>query len=176
MELKDLFPDTSRRTADQVTQFLIENPAYIPELLDLSFYGDGKYPMRAARVVFLIYELEPGLIKPFLAEIFEKLILSENQSVVRSIMRVYVREFKSLSEDQLGRLISFCFKKINTLSTEIAIRVICVQILYEVSVVIPEIKPELKACIENYLPVGTTAFKSHGEKTLRKLNREIFLA
>ncbi len=54
MDLRDLFSDSSRKTADIAVAAIGNNPEILKKVLDFALEDRGVYAMRAARVVNLV--------------------------------------------------------------------------------------------------------------------------
>ncbi len=173
MKLEDLLPDTLRATADSAARFIIDNPTFFEEMLDLAFSNDRSMGMRASRVVLLCYLQIPDLVKPHLSDIFDRLYITDNSSTIRNMIQLFQDEAQLLDEKRFGKLIQFCFNLLESPNAEIAHRVLAMQVLYNISNQIPDFKGELKSIIELNFEEGTAAFKSRGNHILKKLNKEI---
>ncbi|MCF8351129.1 MAG: hypothetical protein K9H15_08160 [Bacteroidales bacterium] len=173
MDCKELLPDTSRNTADMATSFLLENPGYINHFIDLTFSEDGKYPMRASRVVFLFFEQMPELSELFLEDILQRMQHLYDASALRNMLNLIKCNLEKLDEDKLGILVDMCFKLLENGKVQVAHKVYAMDILYKVSCSIPEIKPELAAVIERSIKHENTACRNTGGKILQKIYREI---
>ena len=173
MSLESLLPDTSRLTADLAAQFVLEHPETFRDMLDASLAQEYPMAMRASRVVYLVAVAEPELVRPYLAEIVEKMPTLHDQSVIRNFLHVFDDFTDDLSEDDLAVLLKLCFDFIEDISQTIAIRTYSLKLLYLISQRVPEIKPEMISIIQLHLPESDPGFYSQATKILRKLNREI---
>ena len=173
MNIESLLPNTLRNTADEAATFILANPEYLNQILQLSFSNNRVMAMRASRVVLLIYYQQPGLLKSYLHDMLCQLCESKNGSTIRNFLNLFRYETDNLDEEQLGKLINLCFPLLESPSSEIAHRSLSMEVLYKVSQRIPDFKDELKALIELHYEEGTPAFKSTARKILTKLNREI---
>ena len=172
-EIENLIPDTSRLTADLAAEFIIEHPEHLGAMIDACFEGPGPIPMRASRVVYLIGVLAPELISPYLVTSLKRVQESDNESVIRNFFHLFMEQLDRLDETSLGILVSMSFNYLENAGTAIGIRAYSLQILYEISQKIPDIKPELIAVIRYHLDESSTALKTQGKRILKKLNREI---
>lgn len=173
MDCKELLPDTSRNTADMATAFLIENPAHINAFIDLTFSEEGKYPMRASRVVFLFFEQTPELSELYLKDILQRMRHLRDTSALRNMLNLMKCKLDKLNEENLGILVDMCFKLLENGKSQVAHKAYAMEILYKVSRSIPEIKPELAAVIERSIKHENTACRNTGRKILQKIYREI---
>jgi hypothetical protein len=173
MNLKELLPDSFRKTADQACTILLNHPEDLPQMIQLSFAEDRTMGMRASRVVLLFYEQNPSLLKPLMPEIFDQLYITKNSSTIRNLLHLFIKDFTLLDENRFGKLLEFCFNLLDSPSAEIAHRALAMQVLYQVSNKLTDLKGELKALIEIHYEEGSSGFKCTANNILKKLNREI---
>lgn len=174
MNIESLLPDTSRNTADEAATFIMPHPDYLEQMIQLSFSDKKLMAMRASRVILLIYYQQPELLKPHLDFMIDQLCESGNGSTIRNYLNLFRHETENLDEFRLGKLVNLSFNLLESPSSEIAHRSLAMEVLYKVSIKIPDFKDELKALIELHYEEGTPAFKSTANKILKKLNKEIF--
>ncbi len=173
MDIERLLPNTYRKTADDAASFILAHPNYLEETIQLSFSGNRVMAMRSSRVVLLIFNKKPKLVKPFFPYILDQLCITKNNSSIRNLLHLFIDDIEQLDEIRFGKLIELCFKLLGSSSAEIAQRALSMQILYKISNKIPDIKGELKALIEINYEEGSPAFKSTAKHILKKLNSEI---
>jgi len=170
---EDLLGDSHRVTADIATQFILRHPRFFKEALSLSLADKPTFSMRAARVVQLVAEKEPEMSKPFLENVFEKLFSLKEEGAVRSLLKMISLQVPDLNENQQGMIINACFDWIQDSSTAIAIQVYSLEILYRISNLIPEIKPELIAILQSKSSESSAGIKSRSGELLKKLYEEV---
>ena len=173
MNFEEVLPDTSRNTAEIVAQYILKNPEYFDQILKWSFSEKKIYGMRASRVVIICHEQQPDIVFPYLNDILEHLISTTNQSAIRNFMNLFISEFNSLNEVGLGKLIDFSFLTLESGFSEVAHKVYAMEILYQISNDLPEIKSELKTVIEHSLEEQSPAYQARSKKITNKLNIEI---
>lgn len=171
-DLLKLLPDSSRNTANLATSFILKNQSYLDDMFELAFSDRKKIAMRASRVIYLVYEQAPGLIKSRFPEILKRLEKITDTSAKRNLIHLFIGNASLLNEDDLGLLLDICFKYLESPDSEVAHKIYSIYIIYEVSQSIPELKPELIAIIERNIDTEQTAYKSIGKKILKKLYKE----
>ncbi len=171
-ELLKLLPDSSRNTADVAASFILKNPAYLDDIFELAFSDKQKIAMRASRIIYLVFEQAPDLIKPRFSEILQRLKKITDTSAKRNLIHLFINNTSLLNEDDLGLLLDICFKYIESPDSEVAHKIYSIYLIYEVSNSIPELKPELIAIIERNIDTEQTAYKSTGKRMLKKLYKE----
>jgi len=173
MGFEKLLHDSSRGAADAAASIVIDKPELLQEVFELCFSENKLTAMRVSRIFPIIGELHPEITDPFLPQLIENLELTKNESVIRNFLKLISISIGSITENNIGFLIIYCFKTLESGKQAIAIHVYCMQILYEISKSFPEIKPELVSVIEQRLPEGSMAIKTTASKILSKLYLEI---
>ena len=173
MDTKELFPDTSRRTADIAVSVICNNPEIFKNVLDLAFEDNGVFAMRAARALNLAAVKRPELVRPFLNDIAVKLPTFKTGGVKRCLLKTISERSFDYDENTLGLLVNICFDWVNDPQEEIAIKVYALEVLYRTSQFHPDLKPELIACIERLMPEASSGIKVRGKRYLKRLYREV---
>jgi hypothetical protein len=173
MSLLSLLPDSLRRTADMAVIFIMEHPQVFGEFIEASLAQEYPLSMRASRVVHLCAIEQPSLIRPYLRSIIEVMPVLHDQSVARNFLYLFDQFIDELSEEDVGRLLSFCYASIEDLSKTNAVRTLSLKLLYVISQRFPEIKPELVSIIHYNLPECTPAFEAQSRQIIKKLEKEI---
>ncbi|MCF8227748.1 MAG: hypothetical protein K9G58_04435 [Bacteroidales bacterium] len=173
MKIEDLLPDTSRRTADLAVAFVRDNPGYLPPMIALSFSENHLMAMRASRVVWLCGKEAPELIQAHLEDIARRFPSLNNASAIRNFLNLYSGKLEKLSERTLGIMIDACFHLLEDPKSDIAHKVLSMELIYQASRMIPELKPVLKSIIELQFDESATAFQSRARKIMHSLNKEV---
>jgi hypothetical protein len=169
----ELLGDSSRITADIAVEFILEHPQFFEEALDLSLADKPLISMRASRVVQLAAERKKELIAPFLDRITESLSSLKETGALRSLLKILSAHTHSLSEQHSGILLNDCFGWLESASCPIAIQVYSLEILYNISNTLPELKPELVVVLQTRKDSESAGIRSRARELLRKLYREI---
>lgn len=139
-------------------------------LLTKSFFADEyRESQRAAMVLGHVHDRQPHLIKPYLPQMIEHLRRADihdagKRNIVRTLQTV------DLPEDLWGKAADICFTFVADPGTAVAIRVFSMTVLWNLCQKIPELMPELRATIEDWLDYGTAGFKSRGKKILKQIS------
>ena len=136
------------------------------ELMRLFFSHDNTYAQRASWVMMHCTDRYPWLVKPYLKKLVKNLYQSPGEATKRNTVRLL--QFIDIPESLWGETIEICFQYLNS-NEAIAIKVFSMTVLYNLSLVVPEISTELKVVIEDQLPYGSAGFKNRGNKILAKL-------
>lgn len=119
----------------------------IQKLLELTSSNEVLLAWRSAWILDLLLERSPEWIKNRLSLIIIPLLRVENSSLQRHLTRILTRH--EIPEVFLAKLIDRCLVLLET-SKAVAVRVNSLQLLYNMSLQVPEFKSELRLVVENY--------------------------
>jgi hypothetical protein len=170
---KELLPDTSRQTTDIAALFLVEHPEHLPEAMQIVWEDTPAMSMRAAWVIGIAAEMDGSLPLPYLSRIIQALNEIEDEGTRRCLVKLLHGRTMHLSDRDLGILANLCFTWLESPSSAVAIKMYCMELLYEISARYPEIKLELLSIIRFLMPEGSPGIKSAGKRIISRLNREI---
>ena len=127
----------------------------------------NKHPQswRAAWSLFHLVEKDKELIRPYIVKITELLPHFKHDGQKREMMKI-LQIFPS-KELNIGKLVDICFKFLDSQNESLAVRVHAMQIIYNISEIEPDIKPELKSTIIYHMQNGTKGFVGRGNKLLK---------
>jgi hypothetical protein len=112
----------------------------------------------------------PFLAKPYLKKFVSQLSdRRAHPASRRNIVRLF--QFVEIPENVRGKLMDLCFQFICSSDEAIAVKAFSLHILENMSVIYPEILPELKSIIQSRWMHETAAFRSRGKKILQKIER-----
>jgi len=169
MNIEELIPDSGKQTAIHAANVAMKKPEIIPEILDLAFWNKYQYSTRAANAIEIIDSKMPGLIKPFYSKIINGFTNYKTDGVKRCFLKIFTRHTDIKNEQLLCILLNFCFDALSSSSETVAVKVYSLMILYEISKKEPDLKNELIFAIKDQLPKNSAAFRSIGNKMLKKL-------
>ncbi len=159
---------------ENIDFFIKEIPVF-PErinlLMEIILSEEYKHSWRAAYIMDKIYDESPELIHPFIDAFITNLPSLKNLSKKRHFLKLISQN--QIPEEHMGFLLDFC---INTLSSTEppAVRVHAMQILYNISEILPDFKVELYSVIEHEIEYhNTPGISSRGKKLLLKLKKQI---
>ena len=167
-----LLLELSRRNTDLVAGLVFQKPELFDELFRVFMRNQEPVSRRAAWVVDTVSEKHPGLINSHLTEIIEMLSQFNHDGLKRHSMRILARS-PLPAEPHLGELINICFNWLLSPHEAIAAKIFCMEILYRISQVEPEIKKELADSIEWRIDDESAGYKNRGRKMLKTLYFEI---
>lgn len=141
------------------------------DLMKLFFVEDIRLNQRTGLVVIKCVDKHPSLINPFKEKLIKNLYNPIPDAIKRNTMRIF--QTVKVPEPLWGETLEKCFEYLESNNEAIAIRAFSMTVAYNISQHVPEIKPELKALIEEIIIFGSAGLKSRGNKVINKLEREI---
>ena len=160
----------SRQEAEWVATSAIENPAVFDKLLEYSFSDDDKLAFRSSWTLTKVCDKYPELIYPHLDMVIGALAKLENESAMRSLLRIIsLSDMERISEKNHGILADHCFGLLRSGFSAIAIKAYSMEILYRLVLKYPELRNELSATISMLQPEGSAGIVSRGRQILKKL-------
>lgn len=170
--LKDLLiGDLSRKSMEQIGGMAVDNRTILDELWKLALSDEEPVNWRAAWMIKGIHETHPQLVKPFIGSMIDALPYLKKEGVKREFLRMIMEHPMPEDEEKLGLLLDNCFKWLANPPEPIAVKAHCMTILFEISKIIPEIKPELITTIEVAMEEGSAGIINRGSKTIKALKR-----
>ncbi len=169
-----LLIEMSRRNTDLIANIIFQKPELFDELMSIFLTGPDPANRRAAWVADIVSEKRPDLMRPHLHKLAAGLSIPGHNALKRHTLRILARS--PLPETELlGGIINICFDWFTSPSIPAAPKVFCMELLYRISEIEPDLKMELADSIEWRMNEGTPGFRIRGRKILGKLLREINL-
>ncbi len=161
----------STKEAEWVAASAAESPEIFKKLIEFSYSDDKKLAFHSSWTLNKVCDKNPELIIPFLPAIVESLGKIDNESALRSILRILtMTEMTRLSVKHHGILAEYCFSALRSGYTAIAIKAYSMEILYRLAVLYPELANELSASINMLQGEGSAGIISRGRMILKKLS------
>jgi hypothetical protein len=167
-----LLVEPSRRNSELLAEIIFQKPGLFEEVFRLYQRNLELLSLRAAWVIDIASERHPDLIAPYLPEIIAMLQGFRNDGLKRHSMRILSRS-PLPADSQLGELIKISFEWLVSPVETVSTKVYCMEILYRISQLEPDLKKELADSIEWRMHEETPGFKNRGQKILKKLYHEI---
>lgn len=172
VSLEDRLSDSSKYTIDLVSKEVGGDEKQFADLLELAYLQKPSVSARAGRAAYQVAMNHPWIFDKHKNKLINTLPTLDNESVQFVLAKILVDAPLTNDEDSLGILMDYCFENATAVKTKIALKAYCYYILYNISEVVPEIKPELKMVIEEQLPFASAGIKSISYKLLKKLNKD----
>ncbi len=151
---------------------MLNDPTQFNTLIQLALNDKRQKSWRAAYLVDKIHDEKPELLQPYLPALIEHLKTEKNASKRRHWLKLI--SMNTISEEHIGFLFDHCIETFTSGSEAVAVRVHAMQILYNISELEPDLKPEVLQLIEQEMEYHPTAgIRSRGKKLATKLFRQI---
>jgi hypothetical protein len=170
MTIKELLrSELSKRHAVEIAKMSRENPLIYDELWAIAISDKLPINWRAAWVIKGIWEKTPEMIVPYLGQMRQALPSISQHGVRREFLRILTEYPPPDDKEELGILLKCCFDWLASPMETVAVRVHSMEILFQISNLIPEIIPELKTTIEVAMQEGSAGMVSRGRRTLKAI-------
>ncbi|WP_233792575.1 hypothetical protein [Dyadobacter sp. CY343] len=158
----------SRIAAMRIADHACSSQETFEELLKCFISGDYRLAQRAAHSLTFAAQKEPELIKPYIGILVKQLGRDDvHDAILRNSARIL--EDVIVPEEYHGELIDTVFKHVRNTQTAIAIRAFCLTILYNLTLIYPELKNELRYEIRERIDYEGPAFISRARKILARI-------
>jgi 8-oxo-dGTP diphosphatase len=160
----------SSKEAEWVAESAIENQAIFVKLFEYSNSSDKKLAFRASWTLTKVCDRFPEIIYPYLEQIVRSLSKIDNESTLRSFLRILsLTDLNKISSHYHGLLTDFCFNIINSGFSAIAVKAYSMEILYRLSCIYPELANELSATVNMLQGDGSAGVVARGRMIMKKL-------
>ena len=144
----------------------------VPDLMQLALYSKHRNSWRALYLADKLHDTHPGLIRPYLEKMIEQLKVEEHHAKRRILLKLIGAN--EVPRQYFGFLVNHCMDTFTAAKEPAANRVHALQILYNISDVEPELKPELAEVIQHEMEYHSTpAIRARGRNLLKKLRRQL---
>ena len=168
--IREQLADSSRLLADLTASMVYDNPDLLKPLVEVSFQDSGPLPQRASRVVSICCCRFPELFRPYCSDVIRKLKDLHSEGARRNFLMILAEAPVKLTKKDKSLLVNLGFDFL-TGNFSIAVKVYSMEILYKLSLEMPEIGVELSNLIEDSLAESSPGYISRGKKILKKLQR-----
>ena len=159
--------ELSRRNTDLIAHYIGTDELKFGELMELLFHAKAPLPQRAAWVVTHLADKHPELCLPYIEQLITNLEKFDHTGIHRCLLRVIAETV--VPESLQGQLYDLCYRWLLDKHTPIAVKVNCMQILFNISEAEPDLKHELRLLIEEMIDHESAAIKSRSRYLMEKL-------
>lgn len=157
---------------DLVIQEIIMNPGYMKLLFDVALNSKHSKSWRAAWLADKINNNNPELIEPYLDLIISSLTPEASSSLKRHLLKLI--SLHPIPEKYISKILDYSLNCFSSASEPVAVRVHALQILYNISEIEPDFKPELLEIIAHESEIHSSpGITSRGKKLAKKLHLQI---
>ncbi|AHW61876.1 hypothetical protein SAMN05444285_107122 [Draconibacterium orientale] len=155
-----------------VAASILNDPEQFHTLVQLALNDTRQKSWRAAYLVDKIHDEKPELLQPYLRALIGQLETEMNASKRRHWLKLI--SMNALPKEHIGFLFDYCIEAFTSGSEAVAVRVHAMQILFNISELEPDLKPEVLQIIEQEMEFHPTAgIRSRGKKLATKLFKQI---
>lgn len=170
---REVLCDSSKKRVLYGVSICRQQPELFPSLFGLAMEQSGKYSQRASRIICELLKKPDSIFLEYVGIVLNELETIFDESIKFCFLNIF-RECKLPDDDEkLGHLTKICFDAVESKVERIAIKIYAIDILYRISEVVPEMKPEIFYLINKYLEGSPPAFISRGRKILNSLRKEV---
>lgn len=169
MNLKEtLLEEHSKNQCRLVVNWVGNDQKRFDELFKLFLADEYRITQRAAWPVSYCVIAHPSLINKHWKTLVSNL---NNPCLHDAVKRNSVRFLQNIEipEKYHGNIMNICFSFLESPKEALAVKVFSMTVLWNLSKLYPEIKPELKLIIEDQMPDQSAGFKSRGKKILKQI-------
>lgn len=161
--------DSSRFVADSIVLSIDNDSEKFKIILEICFSSEYPVSMRAARVIQLCVNSNPGLFLPFAENYIEKSLDSNIDGVKRSFLKIYSENVNLKSLKNVGLLLDKCFELINTQNESIAVKAYSIDIILKIIKFEPDLINELIPILEKLMFSSSVGLRSKAKKIYKEL-------
>lgn len=173
INLEEVLFDSRRIIIDQAVALVWKDRSLFGQAVELSLSNKYQIANRAARVVQFSIEKDFSLVEPYLSKIIHSLDNIKIEVVKGCLMKIFAVYYLPKDEEELGILADISFHHLQQISKVATTKIYALEILYRISNIEPELKPELIDIIEDQIPKSLISFKTRAKKLLKTLYKEI---
>lgn len=161
------------KQADWIATSVIENPSLLRKLIDFSYSNDRKIAFHSSWILTKAFDKSPVIFDSYLDLLTESLRKIDNQSAIRSFMRIIsLTDPGKIRPGLHGSLADLCFSFLNSRSSSIAIKAYSMEILYRLTLIYPELASELALSVTKVTEDNDSAgIKARARSILKKIDK-----
>jgi 8-oxo-dGTP diphosphatase len=161
----------STKEAELVAASAAENHSVLMKLLEFSRSQDKKLAFHSSWILTKTCDMFPDIIHPHLSGIVEILDKLDNESSLRSFLRIIsLSDLNKIDSGQHGTLAEICFNLLRSSLSAVAIKAYSMEILYQLTIIYPGLANELSETLRIMMEDGSAGITSRGRMILKKLD------
>jgi hypothetical protein len=143
--------EQSRRNVDLITQWIDTDEDRFNALVAIILLNEEPVSRRAAWVFSHLVEKYPYLVNNHVVDLISSLRSFSHTGLIRCVLRVFALNNPTLPEELQGELVDVCFQWGSDLKIPVGVRVHCFDIIFNMSKIYSELKPELLEMVRHEL-------------------------
>lgn len=159
----------SKKHTLKVTNWILENPIKIEELITLISDKDLFVARNAAWVTNYICSMKQELITPYFEQLYHTILNTKIDGIKRNILCAW--QGIQIPEEMNFYIADMCLHFLQNNKETVAVKAYSLSILQKLLPIIPELKEEILFEIEKQMPNSTAAFKYRAKAFLVYVNK-----
>jgi hypothetical protein len=169
----EILKENSRFNVNRVVKIVVENPALIKELIELTLSKNITIQLRASWILTNCYEALQEYFAPNIGMLIEALPGFIHTGARRNILRIF--RFEPVPEQYQVFLFDHCLQWLISKKEPIAVKAFAMDVLTNIAMKEPDLKNEIIPVILDIMPNGSAGIYSRGKKVLKKLGYNNYL-
>jgi hypothetical protein len=162
-----LYQTLSKEETSEIASKIVRDEKMLSELMDCFFDANLRLMHKAANLLLECIGHDALVLQPYMQKLLDNLDGTAPEPVARNTFRLF--QFIEVPEEFSGRLLDKAFLYFDDESQGIAVKVFAMTVIFNASLIWPELQNELAAMIEEKLPYGSAGFKNRGNKILKAI-------
>ncbi|HUS87160.1 MAG TPA: (deoxy)nucleoside triphosphate pyrophosphohydrolase [Bacteroidales bacterium] len=163
----------SSDACEMVAESALENRAVMNLIIEFSLGEDNTLAFRSSWSLTKAAEKEPESILPWNGRLIEALPDLENESVIRSFLKVINQaNFDDLSEKEHGIIAECSFSWLNKPGSAIAVKAYAMEALYKLTLIYSELRDELRLSASRLEEHGSAGLKVRGRYIIERMAKD----
>ena len=165
-----LLSDHAKATTTAMARWIGSDSERFAILWGLFQSGRPPLPQRSAWVITYVCKAAAELRQSYVPQFIEVFLTERpHQAELRAMSQVL--SWCTYTEEQMGQLVDLCFERMLSGDVPVAIKVHCMEILFNIVKAEPELAGELRVAIESRMANEQAGFRSRGRKILKGLDK-----
>lgn len=170
MDLREaILKEHSKANAVSLVQWIGDDHVRFQKLMQLFLGDEYRIVQRTAHIISIVGDTQPQMVQPYIAILVQRM---QEPGLPVAVRRNVVRilQYLDIPDTLDGEVMNICFDLLANVKETVAVRAFSMTVLAGLAKKYPDLKPELKAIIEDGLEQNPSpGFRSRGLKTLAGL-------
>ena len=171
----EILREHSRRQAERIATWVGDDRRRFRNLMTFFLHGEPLVTHRAAWAVGICADRNPGLVRPYLRSMLDKMQRPDSHDAVkRNVVRML--QNVEIPSELLGKVATICFDYLSDNDAPVAVKCCSMTVIARLAENEPDLLRELRLLVEQQLPFSTAGFQARARKLkvlLPKNHKEI---
>ncbi len=172
LNLEEILFNSSRAAADMAVDIISQRPELFDDAYKMCMAQEGKLALRSARVVQLVAEFHPEILKPYFPDLVHQLAGMTHSSVKRCTMKILTFYDLTDYEELHGIIIDACFLRMNDFGEEVGTRAYATRVIQRFTKIYPEITGELISALQILIDNSKETLSKYSKNVLKEIYKE----